>query len=168
MAESLTILNECRKRLSKHNLDCLTTNDERISEIDDFVARLHELIDCYQLFDSFTIELVDNVAFYVIEEKACSSDTVYRYVDDAFLLIPPNAEINKTIEVTATLTESVHSDSCIYEGDNITFNLSAGPVSVIRKDMVCKLMDQTNKSMSHVKALDRKYDSGKCILKQIR
>jgi diguanylate cyclase (GGDEF)-like protein len=93
-----------------------------------------------------------------IEKKARSSDIVYRYAGDEFIVILPNTEKNKAIEAAERITGFVLSDNCAYDGEDIVFNLSAGVVSVIYEDTVCNLMDRANRSLSLAKA-----SGGSCI-----
>ena len=98
------------------------------------------------------------------------TDIFCRIGGEEFIVILPNTEKNQAIEAAERMLGFVLSDSCIYDGEDIAFSLSAGVVSVIYEDTVCDLMDRANRSLSLAKASGGRCISGELasVSKQVR
>ena len=88
-----------------------------------------------------------------IELKARSSDIVYRYAGDKFLVFLPNTEAVEVSEAADRIKDFISSEKCICENDIISFTISVGVVTVAFEDTVDMLMKRVNKSLSHAKIL---------------
>jgi diguanylate cyclase (GGDEF)-like protein len=90
-----------------------------------------------------------------IEQKARSSDVVYRNGGDKFLVFLPNTNKPEAIEAAERIKEFVLANKCEYEDKDIAFTLSAGVVTVTCNDTPGRLMDRVSKALFHAKILGK-------------
>ena len=95
-----------------------------------------------------------------IERKARSSDIVYRYAGDKFLVFLPNTENEKAAEAANRIKDFVSSEKCICENDIMAFTISVGVVTVAFEDTVDLLMNRVNKSLKQADMLRNNHMHG--------
>lgn len=90
-----------------------------------------------------------------IVQQVRSCDIVYRNGGDEFLVFLPNTEKDEAMIAARRIKDFVLDSPFVYEGNTISFTLSAGVVTVTQGDTASKLADRAGKALFHAKILGK-------------
>jgi len=98
-----------------------------------------------------------------MEQKARSSDIVYRNTGDEFLVFLPNTENAEAIEAAERIKDFVSDKKWVYEDSTLMFTVSVGVTTVTYEDTASLLMDRASKSLMKAKMLGKDCIDGEIL-----
>ncbi len=90
-----------------------------------------------------------------IQSGIRSSDTVYRYAGDKFLVFLPDADREEAMDAAQRVRECVIASACVVKDKEIVFTMSAGVTTSACNDTVNRIFDRTGKALFHAKILGK-------------
>ena len=90
-----------------------------------------------------------------MEQKARSSDIVYRNTGDEFLVFLPDTENTEAIKAAERIKDFVSDKKWVYKDNVMVFTVSVGVTTVTYEDTANLLMDRASKSLMKEKMLGK-------------
>lgn len=94
-----------------------------------------------------------------LENKARSSDIVYRNGGDEFLIFLPNTKNDRAAEAAERIKDFVLRDKCTVLANDIEIKISVSVTTVAYEDTASKLMERARKLLLNEKMLGKNYNS---------